>query len=224
MGLFKDTKQLFLSMLEADREKIKNFRFDTDESTQEAAEIESVKQQVEEVVEVANESLGIASESTDIDARRLHLAITRGKILELKRLAVRFPYLHYANLEEAELQILQVEQETQVLEYRAMAEGNLDGQALEKRGLIKQAISVYENLVSKMVDTPFTYRRLAILYRKLKSLDDEIRVLKAAVKNIPKSNRRHYEWFKTRLSKIEKSTRGTAHETAEHDGTKGQQP
>ena len=51
---------------------------------------------------------------------------------------------------------------------------------------------------------PFTYRRLAILYRRLKSSDDEIRVLKAALKNLPKSNRKHRDWFKSRLLKIEK--------------------
>jgi tetratricopeptide (TPR) repeat protein len=88
-----------------------------------------------------------------------------------------------------------------------VAERIKDGQDLEKRGLIKEAIAAYEKLAAKMVDTPFTYRRLAILYRKLKSSDDEIRVLKAALKNIPKSNRKHYDWFKTRLLKIEKLER-----------------
>jgi hypothetical protein len=73
--------------------------------------------------------------------------------------------------------------------------------------LIKDAIAIYEKLVAKMVDTPFTYRRLAILYRKLKSIDDEIRVLRAALRNIPRSNRNHRDWFKSRLLKIEKPER-----------------
>ena len=56
-----------------------------------------------------------------------------------------------------------------------------------------------------MVKAPFPYRRLAILYRRLKSHDDETRVLVAALSNIPKSNRRHYDWFEDRLFKIQKS-------------------
>ena len=126
------------------------------------------------------------------------------RLRQLKRLAPRCRALRGAKLEEVELRILEIEKETEDLEQQAMVTRIRNGQDLEKRGLIKEAIAAYEKLAAKMVDTPFTYRRLAILYRKVKSSDDEIRVLRAALSNIPKSNRKHYDWFKARLLKIEK--------------------
>jgi len=180
-----------------------------DQMFEKPLQLPSVKQTADELVGEINTILGTASESTDIGTRKLHVASTRAEILELKRLAGGCRALQHANLEEVELQVLQIEKETEILEQRAMAKRNQDGQDLEKRGLIKEAIAAYEKLVAKMVDTPFTYRRLAILYRKLKSFDDEIRVLRGALRNIPKSNRKHYAWFKARLLKIERSAPAT---------------
>ena len=180
-----------------------------DQMFEKPLQLPSVKQTADELVGEINTILGTASESTDIGTRKLHVASTRAEILELKRLAGGCRALQHADLEEVELQVLQIEKETEILEQRAMAKRNQDGQDLEKRGLIKEAIAAYEKLVAKMVDTPFTYRRLAILYRKLKSFDDEIRVLRRALTNIPKSNRKHYDWFKARLLKIERSAPAT---------------
>lgn len=175
-----------------------------DQMFEKPLQLPSVKQTADELVGEINTILGTASESTDIGTRKLHIASTRAEILELKRLAGGCRALQHADLEEVELQVLQIEKETEILEQQAMAKRNQDGQDLEKQGLIKEAIAAYEKLVAKMVDTPFTYRRLAILYRKLKSFDDEIRVLRGALTNIPKSNRKHYDWFKARLLKIER--------------------
>ena len=180
-----------------------------DQMFEKPLQLPSVKQTADELVGEINTILGTASESTDIGTRKLHVASTRAEILELKRLAGGCRALQHADLEEVELQVLQIEKETEILEQQAMAKRNQDGQDLEKRGLIKEAIAAYEKLVAKMVDTPFTYRRLAILYRKLKSFDDEIRVLRGALRNIPKSNRKHYGWFKARLLKIERSAPAT---------------
>ena len=180
-----------------------------DQMSEKSLQLPSVRQTADQLVREINTTLGTASKSTDIGTRKLHVASTRAEILELKRLAGRCRALQHANLEEAELQLLQIEKETEILEQRAMAKRNQDGQDLEKRGLIKEAIAAYEKLVAKMVDTPFIYRRLAILYRKLKSFDDEIRVLRGALRNIPKSNRKHYDWFKARLLKIERSAPAT---------------
>jgi len=180
-----------------------------DQMSEKSLHLPSVKQTAHELVGEIITTLGTASKSTDIGTRKLHVDSTRAEILELKRLARGCRELQHADLGEVELQIRQIEKETEILEQQTMAKRNRDGQDLEKRGLIKEAIAAYEKLVAKMVDTPFTYRRLAILYRKLKSFDDEIRVLREALRNIPKSNRKHYDWFKARLLKIERSAPAT---------------
>jgi hypothetical protein len=167
-------------------------------------QLPSVQQTADELVDGISTTLTEASKSTDIHARKLHLASTRAEIRELKRLAPRCRVLQRADLEEVELQFRQIEKETEILEQRATAKGIKDGQDLEKRGLIEEATATYERLVAKMVDTPLTYRRLAILYRKMKSSGDEMRILRAALRNIPKSNRKHRNWFRARLLKIEK--------------------
>jgi tetratricopeptide (TPR) repeat protein len=194
MGFFDDVK---LTLLLARRYG--------DRMSEKSLQLPSVKQTADELVGGISTALVKASKSTDIGTRKLHLASTRAEIRELKRLAPRCRVLQRADLEEVELRILQVEKETEILEQRAMAQRIKDGRDLEKRGLVNEAIAAYEKLVATMVNTPFTYRRLAILYRKLKSSDDEIRVLRAALKNIPKSNRKHYDWFRARLLQIEKS-------------------
>jgi len=198
MGFFDDVK---LTLLLA--------RKYGDRMSEKSLQLPSVKQTANELVGGINTTLVRASKTTDIGTRKLHVASTRAEIRELKRLAPKCRVLQHADLGEVELQIRQIEKQTEILEQQAMAKRIQDGQDLEKRGLIKEAIAAYEKLVSKMVDTPFTYRRLAILYRKLKSFDDEIRVLREALGNIPKSNRKHHDWFKARLLKIERSASAT---------------
>jgi len=53
---------------------------------------------------------------------------------------------------------------------------NVEGRALEKAGRIEQAIALYESGVACGTDTPATYKRLRILYRKLKRHDDVERI------------------------------------------------
>jgi len=192
MGFFDDVK---LTLLLA--------RKYGDRMSEKSLQLPSVKQTAHELVGGIVTTLGKVSVSTDVGTRKLHVASTRAEIRELKRLSQGCRELQNADLEDVELQILQIEKETETLEQRAIAKRNLNGQDLEKRGLIKEAIAAYEKQVAKKIDTPFAYRRLAILYRKLKSFDDEIQVLREALRNIPKSNRKHYDWFEARLLKIE---------------------
>lgn len=58
---------------------------------------------------------------------------------------------------------------------------NLMGKRLEKEGRVLEAKALYEANISEDFEGSFPYRRLAVLYRKKKSLIDEIRVLKKAV-------------------------------------------
>ena len=50
------------------------------------------------------------------------------------------------------------------------------GKELEKEGKIDEAIDIYEDNVLLKTDTPFTYLRLSILYKKNKDVDNEIRI------------------------------------------------
>lgn len=53
---------------------------------------------------------------------------------------------------------------------------NIEGRALEKSGRIDEAIALHEYGVAGGTDTPFTYTRLRILYRRLKRPDDVDRI------------------------------------------------
>ena len=56
---------------------------------------------------------------------------------------------------------------------------NLDGKALEQSGRIDEAIALYERGLAGGTDTRGTYKRLRILYRRLKRTDDLNRVQEA---------------------------------------------
>jgi hypothetical protein len=53
---------------------------------------------------------------------------------------------------------------------------NIEGRALEKAGRIDEAIALYESGVARGTDTPATYTRLRILYRKTKRHEDVERI------------------------------------------------
>lgn len=53
---------------------------------------------------------------------------------------------------------------------------NLEGRALEKAGRINDAVALYEYGVAHGTDTPATYKRLRILYSKLKRTEDVERI------------------------------------------------
>lgn len=86
--------------------------------------------------------------------------------------------------------------------YEAIAQGNMLGQRLEREGRIDDAIAQYQTLLSVNVDTPFTYRRLAILHKKLGQTEAEISAIKAALRNLPARNSDDLKWFQDRLDKI----------------------
>ncbi|AUJ87384.1 hypothetical protein CXM95_15930 [Enterococcus sp. CR-Ec1] len=60
-------------------------------------------------------------------------------------------------------------------------ENNLTGRELEKSGKIDEAIELYERNVSDRFEGNYPYDRLAIIYRKRRDYDNEIRVLRTAV-------------------------------------------
>ena len=59
---------------------------------------------------------------------------------------------------------------------------NVEGRALEKAGRIDEALRLYEQGLAAGTDTPATYTRLRILYRKLKRPEDVDRIRRLMVK------------------------------------------
>jgi hypothetical protein len=55
------------------------------------------------------------------------------------------------------------------------------GKRLEREGRVLEAKALYEANISESFEGSFPHRRLAILYRKGKSISEEIRVLEKAV-------------------------------------------
>ncbi len=96
-------------------------------------------------------------------------------------------------------------------DFSSQVERNLSGIKLEKKGNIDKVIELYEMNVAENCMGNHPYDRLAIIYRKRKQYDDEIRVLNKAIwvfenvvnvrraDRIPKLNK-----FKLRLEKAEK--------------------
>ena len=88
---------------------------------------------------------------------------------------------------------------------------NLKGIKLEKEGKIDKAIKLYEKNIEEEFDGSHPYERLAIIYSKKGSLEDEIRVLEKAVwvfENIVYKDRSDrlpkLDRFKKRLEKANK--------------------
>lgn len=70
---------------------------------------------------------------------------------------------------------------------------NVAGRELAKAGQIEDAIEIYEESVEAKVDTPGTYRGLLRIYRRMKDRDNQIRVCKAAIRNVPADYRGEFE-------------------------------
>lgn len=155
------------------------------------------------LVAIVNESLKIASESVNPDTKLSRLEVAKQKLAELNALAATYDFLSITSLAEVEALIDSLDVKFTQAGYADICAGNLCGEQLEKEGRIDEAITEYERLLVKGVDTPFTYRRLAILYKKLKRQDDELRVVRAALANISESNAQHYEWFSKRVFGLE---------------------
>lgn len=84
---------------------------------------------------------------------------------------------------------------------------NLKGIELEKEGSTEESIELYEQNVADGFDGSHPYKRLAIIYRKQKRYDDEIRVLKKAIQVFSKLDRADapgkLQYFKERLAKAQ---------------------
>jgi len=115
--------------------------------------------------------------------------------------------------ENNEAWVQQYEKEKQIEDKQW--ERNMRGGALEEKGSIDEAIELYEQNVSENFVGNHPYDRLAIIYRKRKQIDEEIRVLKKAIwvfENVVHQARgdrlQKLDKFKKRLQKAQKINRG----------------
>lgn len=81
------------------------------------SDILAVKQRAETAARVLNESLSVANQSKDKGTRDYKLQIARERLIELKQLANKFPFLKLTNLPDVEAGITTVETETRALSY-----------------------------------------------------------------------------------------------------------
>jgi tetratricopeptide (TPR) repeat protein len=152
--------------------------------------------------DVLLESLQLAKESRNPSTKMSRLRVAGDMLWELHKLQRTFRSLELSGIDEVEAELNRVREEFYANGIAAVAEGNDSGERLEKEGRIDEALKVYEELATNETDTPFTYQRLAILYRKRKQREDEERVLELALKNVPKRNAQHRAWFEARLKKL----------------------
>lgn len=165
-------------------------------------DIRVVAESAQSMVRVVNESMQIAESTGSLETKQSRVRVARESLEQLKAMRQRYPSLILQELEAVEAELLRLESEVQHCDYAAMADGNQKGQSLEKEGRVDEAVTVYERLLAQGVDTPFTYRRLAILYRKRKDAENEMRVLDAACQNVPSTNLKHHQWFVERREKL----------------------
>lgn len=81
---------------------------------------------------------------------------------------------------------------------------NLRADSLMKAGRLNEAKELLESNLKNGADTPATYRNLSLIYRRENDQDNEIRVLKAGLKNVNPNNEKHYNSLKKRLDEITK--------------------
>tara|TARA_B100000886_G_C20164088_1_gene383319 strand:+ start:77 stop:484 length:408 start_codon:yes stop_codon:yes gene_type:complete len=93
--------------------------------------------------------------------------------------------------------------------YSKLVDRNIEGGKHEKEGRVDLAIELYEKNIAENFDGSHPYLRLAIIYRKKKDYQNEIRVLNKAIEvfsNLMSSSERldiepKLEEFKKRLEK-----------------------
>ncbi len=90
---------------------------DDNESRFSESDILTVQQRAETVQRAFSESLNIANQSKNRGVREYNLQIAREWLVELKKLANKFPFLHLTNLQAVEASIISVEAETRSLPY-----------------------------------------------------------------------------------------------------------
>lgn len=102
----------------------------------------------------------------------------------------KYIYITKEQLQRLEAMLEKKNKEEKVLQLTA--ELNNKGIAEEKKGNINSAIKFYEENIKIGGAATHSYERLMILYRKQKKYDNEISIIKIAIKTFSKENKRLY--------------------------------
>jgi uncharacterized tellurite resistance protein B-like protein len=102
------------------------------------SDILAVKRRAETIQRAFSESLNIAEKSKNRLRRESRLRIAREELIELKKLANRFPFLRLGNVPEVEAHIIAVEAETSLLPY-----GELVDTRIKEASETGQPVSVF---------------------------------------------------------------------------------
>lgn len=84
-----------------------------------------------------------------------------------------------------------------------MVDNNLRGMGFEKQKNIEAAIRLYEYNIEHGFNGSHPYERLVIIYRRMKDYDNEIRIIKSALR-LYSNHAIAREWYEKRLNKAEK--------------------
>ena len=135
-------------------------------------DIETVRRCAQRLVDIINESKEFALTSNNPETKISRLQLAQDKLKELKKMARQYPFLKLLTLDEFEAELSEISFKIQQRGYMAIADANEAGQRLERGGFIDEAILKYEEIIANAVDTPFPYRRLAILVTVHRNLDN----------------------------------------------------
>ena len=93
------------------------------------------------LADLINESMQLANQSSNPQTRTSRLAVARQKLEELKRLVSENRFLSLNDLDQTEDALREMEAAMTVVQAHSMAEGNANGEALEKTGGIDGALA-----------------------------------------------------------------------------------
>lgn len=109
------------------------------------SDILAAKQRAETLAREFSESLGIAAQSKIRRIREERMKIAHEWLVELKKLAIKFPFLQLTNLQEIEARIIVVEAETRLLSYNdASGRGASDTSTTSFRSNNDEPVSIFE--------------------------------------------------------------------------------
>lgn len=172
------------------------------------SDILAVQQRAETVLQAFDESLNIATQSKNRGTREYKLQIAREWLIELKKLANKFPFLHLGNVPAVEARIIALEAETRMLPYGEVVDTSikdvpdktqpeslaLQGKEIEspeRSGQDRQHLSEREEQVILMcIQNYFRVVNESIeIARKSKNLDTKLSRLGVARDNLKEAQR-----------------------------------
>jgi hypothetical protein len=166
-------------------------------------DLEAIRTTAKSLEREVNDSLDIASTSTNLRKRKQILAQACAKIAQLQRMCLQHHFLTLAGLNEVQLQINQIQNETVALSCQPASGKGHQRRTREKRRKARDEVTSDGPWVDGPAEVSLKDLGLAFVSEKIESLEDEIQILKEALMKIPKTNRKHFDWIRTRIKELE---------------------